>query len=486
MIGQADKLMLFHVIEHNMNRSPDQQAFIFRENSDLRSVTHHAFFHQVSGCRSHYMQSAFSRVGILGTNSYQWICNAFGLLAAGITVAMLDPLLPEEDLLSAISRTDLEMLVVDTALPELWHLIKNKLPHIVLSCYWKEPDNSRVQENTVGWKEGEAIFFTSGTSKASKAVVTPTTSIGGHAAAQRELVAYSERDVVLHPLPYHHSYGFAMLYLYHSANCAIFISSMKNLLADVRLIRPDRAVLVPSAVEFLLKKKALSFVQKSIMVSGSSFSKDLAASVRDLGIAVQNQYGSSELPCGIGDNLPEDDVDVLTLHDFVKIEIAKDGEIMVIDPYHFREYYKDPDSTAITLQGGKVHTGDMGFLDERGRLHLLGRKRNMILMDNGEKVFCPDVDAELSQLPGVESAAVIYVDGHLIAVVSPRNTVTEEDVLRSIAAYNSRQPYYRRMWKTWIYPGDMPYTSSGKLHRSRLEEAYIQACENTTASCHIQ
>ena len=52
------------------------------------------------------------------------------------------------------------------------------------------------------------------------------------------------------------------------------------------------------------------------------------------------------------------------------------------------------------------------------------------------------------------------------------NIFTEADVLQSVAAYNNRQPYYRRMWKTWLYPGGLPYTSSGKLHRSRLEREY--------------
>lgn len=472
MIGHSDELMLFRGIEKNKDQNPEQTAFLLREGRELRSVTHCAFFHQVCGCRNHFLASGFRRVGILGTNSYMWICNAFGLLAAGITVALLDPLLPEEDLLSAIRRTDLEMLVIDDTLPELWRLIQERMPQIVLSEFWQEQECSGVCESTQGWKEGEAIFFTSGTSQTSKAVVTPTTSIGGHAKAQTKLAAHCEGDVVLHPLPFHHSYGFAMLYLYYSMNCPIFISSMKTLLADVKIVRPNRIVLVPSAVEFLLRKKALSYGPKSIMVSGSSFPKELAASVRVLGIVVQNQYGSSELPCGIGDNLPQDDVDVLTLHSFVKIELAEDGEILVNDPYHFREYYKDPEGTARTLRDGKVHTGDIGCLDELGRLHLFGRKKNMILMENGEKVFCPDVDAELSRLPGVEAAAVIYVGSHLIAVVSPKKSATEADILQSVAAYNSRQPYYRRMWKTWLYPGGLPYTSSGKLHRSRLEREY--------------
>ena len=481
MMGHTEERMLFRSIEYNKIHHPEQTAFLLRDGNQLRPVTHAAFFHQVAGCRAHFLPLGFHRVGILGSNSYEWICNAFGILAAEITVAMLDPLLPEEDLLSAIRRTDLDLLVIDEALPQLWDLIAKKMPQIALSHYWKEPEDSTIQENTENWKEGETIFFSSGTSQNSKAVVTPTSSIAGHAAAQKELAVYCEGDVVLHPLPYHHSYGFAMLCFYHHANCRIMISSMKNLLSDVRKIRPDRIVLVPSAVEFLLKKNALSYGTKSIMVSGSRFPNELAASVRSLGIIAQNQYGSSELPCGIGDNLPQDDVDVLTLHPFVKIQIADDGEILVTDPYHFREYYKDPEATAATLRDGTVHTGDMGYLDDQGRLHLIGRKKNMIVMENGEKVFCPDVDRELSALPGVKEAAVIYTGGRLIAVVAPEKGATEEGILQSIATYNSLQPYYRRMRDTWIYGEKLPYTSSGKLHRSKLEREYPEKDSDTNS-----
>ena len=145
------------------------------------------------------------------------------------------------------------------------------------------------------------------------------------------------------------------------------------------------------------------------------------------------------------------------------------------------EYYKDPEATAATLRDGTVHTGDMGYLDDQGRLHLIGRKKNMIVMENGEKVFCPDVDRELSALPGVKEAAVIYVDGRLIAVVALEKGATEEGILQSIATYNSLQPYYRRMRDTWIYGEKLPYTSSGKLHRSKLEREYPEKDSDTNS-----
>ena len=111
-------------------------------------------------------------------------------------------------------------------------------------------------------------------------------------------------------------------------------------------------------------------------------------------------------------------------------------------------------------------------MDENGKLHILGRKKNMIVMDNGEKVLCTDVDEALSALPAIADGAVIYKNKQLIAVVAPEKKVTEQQVEEAISEYNRMQPYYRRIKKIWIYGNALPYTSSGKLHRSRLEREY--------------
>lgn len=473
MVETSDELMLYKKIIRYKDECPDQTAFLYYEGGQLRNKSHREVFEEVSACQKYYSRLHVQRVGIMGTNSWQWACNSWGLLAAGITVAFLDPLLPIEDLTYAVRRTDLELLVVEPDLKQLGQKVQDRLPELYLTEYHIAEDREKDWVTDYSnWKENDTIFFTSGTTRHSKAVVVPTTSIGGHVLAQMKLIEHKAGDVILHPLPFHHSYGFAKLNFYYEANCPIFISSMKKLLIDAKRGKPDRMILVPSAVDFLLKKKALMPGLKSILVAGSYFSEELADKVRSLGIAVQNQYGSSELPCGIGDSLPEDDVNTITLHSFVKIEISEEGEIIVDDPYHMKEYYKEPEATEEVLVDGKIYTGDVGYLDQLGRLHLLGRKKNMILMENGEKVFCQDVDAELSMLSGVREAAVIYVEKQLIAVVVPNADAMEQEIETAVAEYNLRQPYYRRIRKIWIYGEQLPYTSSGKLHRSRLEAEY--------------
>ena len=69
MMGHTEERMLFRSIEYNKIHHPEQTAFLLRDGNQLRPVTHAAFFHQVAGCRAHFLPLGFHRVGILGSNS---------------------------------------------------------------------------------------------------------------------------------------------------------------------------------------------------------------------------------------------------------------------------------------------------------------------------------------------------------------------------------------------------------------------------------
>lgn len=468
----VNKMRLLDKVVCLYNEKPQNVAFSYFEGKEKIYKTYKETYEAVCACRQHYYQGKEKRIGLLATNSWMWVCHMLGMFASGAVVALLDPLLPVEDLILAADRADLDMLVIEDDLKELGEKVKEKLPKIEISSFCNMTFEDGMDENIENWKEGDAIFFTSGTSKHSKVVVIPTCNIAGQILANMEILRHKSDEIMMNPLPFHHSFGFVMLNMFYEAGCQIFISSMKTILSDIKKVQPNVLALVPNAVDFLLKKQCLKDPIKAIIVAGSYCPPELAARVREQNVIIQNNYGSSELPCGIANNLPEDDVDTLTLHSYAQVKIAEDQEVIVTDPYHMKEYYKNPEETAEVLKGDTVYTGDMGFLDENGKLHILGRKKNMIVMDNGEKVLCTDVDAELTALSQIKEGAVIYKDKMLIAVVVPKEGLKKEDVKEAVEGYNRTQPYYRRIRKVWIYGEALPYTSSGKLHRSRLEREY--------------
>ena len=89
------------------------------------------------------------------------------------------------------------------------------------------------------------------------------------------------------------------------------------------------------------------------------------------------------------------------------ITLAEDGEILIEAPTcMMKGYYKRPDSTAEVLRDGVLHTGDLGSFDINGRLHITGRKKDILVLPDGTKIFLPEYEARLMSALGHTELAV--------------------------------------------------------------------------------
>jgi long-chain acyl-CoA synthetase len=91
----------------------------------------------------------------------------------------------------------------------------------------------------------------------------------------------------------------------------------------------------------------------------------------------------------------------------VEVKIADDGEILVRGDNVTKGYYGAPEATAQAFEDGWLHTGDIGGIDEDGRIYIKGRKKEMIVTPEGLNVFPEDVERALAAIPGVRDAAVV-------------------------------------------------------------------------------
>ena len=156
-------------------------------------------------------------------------------------------------------------------------------------------------------------------------------------------------------------------------------------------------------------------------------------------------------------------------HDVQQGEV---GELAVKGFGVMKEYYRDPEATAATLQDGWLFTGDMACMDEDGFIYLVDRKKDVIIT-GGENLYPVQIEDFLRRHDDIKDVAVIGLPdarlGEIAAAIvelKPGRTTTEEDLVQFCAAL----PRYKRPRK-FIF-ADVPRNPTGKIEKPKLREIY--------------
>lgn len=145
------------------------------------------------------------------------------------------------------------------------------------------------------------------------------------------------------------------------------------------------------------------------------------------------------------------------------------GEVCLRSPYVLERYLDDPAATADTfLPGGWIRTGDVGYLDDQGYLHLRDRHADMVI-SGGMNVYCREVEDVLAAHPSIAQVAVIGVPhedwGESVhAVVVPDGTPDADEIL---SWSRGRLAAYARP-KSVEFVDDLPVTPFGKVDKKLL------------------
>jgi len=224
------------------------------------------------------------------------------------------------------------------------------------------------------------------------------------------------------------------------------------------------------------------------IIVGGAFTEPLTLQFfYDLGIPVANGYGLTEAGTAItvndlkpfradtvGKPLPGMEVRI--------VNPASDGvgEVTVRSKTVMTGYLDDPELTAETIVDGWLMTGDLGRIDETGHLQLSGRKKNMIVTEEGKNIYPEDIEKVFESLPVKEfcvfAANFIWpkrsmVGEQLVLVVHLESGQQYGDELkREINARNNRLLNYKRIHGVVLLDEDFPRTASLKIKRNMLAE----------------
>jgi len=230
---------------------------------------------------------------------------------------------------------------------------------------------------------------------------------------------------------------------------------------------------------------------RAIIVGGAFTEPQVLQFFYDLGIPVANAYGLTEACTGItvNDLRPFRADTVGKPLSGMEVRIVNPdsdgiGEVSVRGKTVMSGYLNEPELTAETIVNGWLMTGDLGRFDSAGHLQLFGRKKNMIVTEEGKNIYPEDIEAAFEGLPVKEfcvfAANYIWpkrsmVGEQLLLVLHLEQGQSLSDELRGdISTRNSRLLNYRRVHGIVLFDEDFPRTASLKIKRNILAEHVAQ------------
>ncbi len=354
------------------------------------------------------------------------------------------------------------------------------------------PHPSASEKLCSGADQVAVMLYTTGTTGAPKGVMLTHGNMlfGANVSANLRKMAIGDKSYAA--LPMTHVFGLASVVMAGLlAGITVRLCNRFNTDALYRAITEEGITLLPAVPQ--MYAALMQFVEnhpdanlkgsklRYISSGGAPLDPAWKQAVEGFfGLPLQNGYGMTETTAGVCATSTADftdDVSVGPLLPGVEVRINTPdsdgiGEILTRGAHIMAGYYKDPDETAKVLSvDGWMHTGDMGYLDNGGRLHVSGRKKELIIR-SGFNVFPPEVEAALSDHPDVAIAAVIgrATDGNeeVLAFVQPAPGATiDVNTLKAHTA--SRLSGYKCPSHIFVVE-KLPATATGKILKAKLSD----------------
>ncbi|MBF0252815.1 MAG: AMP-binding protein [Candidatus Omnitrophica bacterium] len=384
-----------------------------------------------------------------------------------------------------------------------------------------------------------SLIYTSGTTGKPKGVMLTHKNICSNFQSIDKLKLFTDKDNFISVLPLHHAFPF-MVTLITPLFCRARVTYATSLKADELLSLMREAGVsvfagVPqlfymfykrisgevNKIPFLVKlpflgmiwilwqirklsginigKPVLSKIHKPFgqtlkffISGGAKLNEEAATFLMKFGFTILEGYGLTETSPGVAFNpLKKQKIgSVGRVIPDVEVKIFEPdatgmGEVVIRGPNVMKGYYKRRDETLSVLKDGWFYSGDLGYIDKDGYLYLTGRKKELIVLSSGKKIFPEEIEAYYADSPYIKEVCVIGLgEGESLAAV----IVPDSDYCRKKGEVNLNSKIkwelenlsegiasYKRVKGFVIAKEDIPRTRLGKIKRYEVKSKYLDA-----------
>lgn len=505
---------LADLLELAFNKYGKNIAFSFLKGKNRIEKTYEDVYYEVASLSEYFRQTHKNKhIALIGENSYNYIIAFLAIVLSNNTCVIIDKDLSEADIIKLLKKSDTKIICYsknyNTFIKDM-HYLTIPLEDLSTLAF---NDTKKIRKDDIDDNKGAVIFFTSGTTGDYKAVLLSQLNIARDIYGASSL--FKPNGSVVSLLPFHHAFGLitAILKPFYYGKEVYLNNSLKYVLRDLQENKPDTIFVVPAFVETFYRqiwrtaraKNKEKMLKKSLKISnfllklnidlrkkffheileefggnlhyiicgGANLDKKYVKWFRSIGINILNGYGITECSpvVAVNRNHYYKDGSVGQICRDVIVKII-DDEICVKGKIVMQGYYKDSKSTKEVLQDGYFHTGDLGYIDEDGFLFITGRKKNIIVLSNGENISPKLIENELSKDKGISEVVVTEEANKLIAYIYPEDEyLGEENYFDNlIYNYNKNKPKSQQLAMVKLRTSEFIKNNNGKILRNKIRE----------------
>lgn len=536
---------------------PEKNAFLEKRDGVYEGITFNQYLLDVEGLGTELCARGLlgKRVIVTGENCYAWAL-AYMTVICGLGVVIpVDKEIPPEEIANIANVSEADAVIYSAKYEDKIKKIEKPLDFICfdelsgLCAAGREKINAGDRtylDLEIDKNEMASLIFTSGTTGVSKGVMLSHHNITFNLTEMCQMIYIGPEDTFLSVLPLHHAYectcGF-LCQIYRGSTIA-YCEGLRYIMKNMKEVHPTMILCVPLLIETMyhkiwanigkngmekmvkkalaasnasrkigidLRKKLFSEIHETfggklrmMIAGGAAVDPDILKGLRDFGILAVQGYGLTECAplaavnrdkfyCDSSAGLatPNATLEIVDAAEDGTGDIRFQGENIMLG------YYKAPELTAEVIVDGWLYTGDLGFIDQDGFLHITGRRKNVIVTANGKNIFPEELETYLSRNPYVLESVVVGVpdetgrDYDIVAMILPdRERLDEENpdgyseelvrekLTEAVKQANSMVQQYKRIKKFLVRSEEFPKNTSKKIKRAGLLEEAIAQLEN--------
>ena len=412
----------------------------------------------------------------------------WALWRLGATACLLNTRFPAETLNRQILSLDADAVFVsehfslNSALPDVRQLAWEQFN--TLNAPSAAPSRTDIDPSRPA-----TILFTSGSSSAPKAAVHNLAAHLANAAGSLKHIPFRPGDRWLLTLPLYHVSGLSLLFRSVTGGGGLVIPSLQeDLTRSVERYQITHLSLVSTQLARIFQnphnlERIISL--KTILLGGGPAAHELFSEAERWGLPLYITYGLTETAsqAATTDRLQRNEAPAARVLEHAQIRIKDDGEILVKGPALFLGYWQDGKIVSPLDADGWYATGDLGTLDQDGKLTVTGRK-DFMFVSGGENIQPEEIEKELVAMEGIDQAVVVPATDKTFGFrpvaflkedgTSALNTTKIQEHLRQILP-GFKVPVFFYRWPKHLRPAALKiprqiFTNLIQEHPDKLEE----------------